>query len=81
MFTLCAIKRSVAGSLVFVTSTDTIALLSHTSTTAPWLTKLANAFLSGRLEERQAELARDAVNNLEQLGPTYIKLGQILSIR
>lgn len=27
------------------------------------------------------ELARDAVNNLERLGPTFIKLGQIMSIR
>lgn len=48
---------------------------------APWLTKLANAFIQGKLEERQAELARDAVDNLEKLGPTFIKLGQIMSIR
>jgi len=27
------------------------------------------------------ELARDAVDNLEKLGPTFIKLGQIMSIR
>ena len=47
----------------------------------PWLTKLANAFLSGQLEARQAALARDAVDNLEQLGPTFLKLAQILSIR
>ncbi|KAJ9520016.1 hypothetical protein QJQ45_029968, partial [Haematococcus lacustris] len=52
-----------------------------TAISAPWLTKLANAFLSGKLEERQAGLAADAVRNLEQLGPTFIKLGQILSIR
>lgn len=48
---------------------------------APWLTKMANAFLQGKLEERQAQLAADAVNNLERLGPTFIKLGQIMSIR
>jgi predicted unusual protein kinase regulating ubiquinone biosynthesis (AarF/ABC1/UbiB family) len=42
---------------------------------------MANAFLTGRLAERQAELARDAVDNLERLGPTFIKLGQIMSIR
>eukprot|EP00878_Enallax_costatus_P022842 GHUV01024272.1.p1 GENE.GHUV01024272.1~~GHUV01024272.1.p1 ORF type:complete len:684 (+),score=139.67 GHUV01024272.1:232-2283(+) len=48
---------------------------------APWLTKLANAVLTGRLQDRQAELARDAVDNLERLGPTFIKLGQIMSIR
>jgi hypothetical protein len=47
----------------------------------PWLTKLANAFISGQLEARQALLARDAVDNLEQLGPTFLKLAQILSIR
>jgi predicted unusual protein kinase regulating ubiquinone biosynthesis (AarF/ABC1/UbiB family) len=29
----------------------------------------------------QVELARDAVDNLEKLGPTFIKLGQIMSIR
>ncbi len=29
----------------------------------------------------QAALARDAVDNLERLGPTFIKLGQIMSIR
>ena len=27
------------------------------------------------------DLARDAVDNLEKLGPTFIKLGQIMSIR
>lgn len=48
---------------------------------APWLTKMANAFLTGKLEARQRELAADAVNNLEKLGPTFIKLGQIMSIR
>ncbi|GLI63329.1 hypothetical protein VaNZ11_006246 [Volvox africanus] len=48
---------------------------------APWLTKLANAVLSGRLDRDRAGLAREAVNNLERLGPTFIKLGQILSIR
>lgn len=28
-----------------------------------------------------AQLARDAVDNLQQLGPTFVKLGQIMSIR
>jgi hypothetical protein len=41
----------------------------------PWLTKLANAFISGKLEARQGALAKDAVENLERLGPTFIKLG------
>ncbi len=49
----------------------------------PWLTKLANGLIQGRLGEAsvQRALARDAVDNLERLGPTYIKLGQIMSIR
>jgi len=45
------------------------------------LTKLAYAVIQGKLEERQDQLAREAVNNMEKLGPTFIKLGQILSIR
>lgn len=51
---------------------------------APWLTKLANAALSGRLTTpgpTRVQLAREAVDNLEKLGPTYCKLGQIMSIR
>jgi hypothetical protein len=47
----------------------------------PWLTSLANAFLRGTLERDQRVIARKAVDNLEKLGPTFIKLGQILSIR
>lgn len=48
---------------------------------APWLTKLASAYLRGTLETDQGQLAKEAVNNLTRLGPTFIKLGQILSIR
>lgn len=48
---------------------------------APWLTKLAYAVIQGKLEVRQDQLAREAVSNMEKLGPTFIKLGQILSIR
>ena len=48
---------------------------------APWLTKLAYAVIQGKLEQNQDQLAREAVDNLEKLGPTFIKLGQILSIR
>ena len=48
---------------------------------APWLTRLATAVVRGTLERDRAGLARDAVDNLEKLGPTYVKLGQILSIR
>ncbi len=54
---------------------------SFAAISAPWLTKLANAVISGRLDRDRVGLARDAVDNLSRLGPTYIKLGQILSIR
>ncbi|GAB4820938.1 hypothetical protein N2152v2_007984 [Parachlorella kessleri] len=49
----------------------------------PWLTKLANNLIQGKLGDTKVQqaLARDAVNNLERLGPTFIKLGQIMSIR
>ena len=47
----------------------------------PWLTSLANSYLRGSLKKDEAQLARTAVDNLEKLGPTFIKLGQILSIR
>ena len=47
----------------------------------PWLTGLANSFLRGTLERDQRGIAKKAVDNLEKLGPTFIKLGQILSIR
>ncbi len=43
---------------------------------APWLTRLATAFLRGSIERDQVALARDAVENLSRLGPTWVKLGQ-----
>ena len=45
-------------------------------TAAPWLTQFANAFIRGRLQDpaTQAALARDAVDNLERLGPTFVSL-------
>ena len=50
---------------------------------APWLTQLVNTAIQGKLTNPQSQisLARNAVSNLEKLGPTFIKLGQILSIR
>ncbi len=47
----------------------------------PWISKLATAVIRGRLEQQQEQLAREAVQNLERLGPTFVKLGQVLSIR
>ena len=50
----------------------------------PWLTKVATMLLRGGAEEldRNAEeLARDARISIEELGPTFVKLGQMLSVR
>ena len=60
-----------------------ICVPTHPLLAAPWLASLANAVLTGRLMEPQQQqtLARSAVDNLQKLGPTFIKLGQILSIR
>ena len=46
---------------------------------APWLTRLATAFLRGSIDRDQVALARDAVANLSKLGPTWVKLGQVRS--
>ena len=47
----------------------------------PWLSRLATNVLRGRLEQEQVQLAKDAVKNFERLGATYIKIGQVLSVR
>ena len=62
-------------------SLDTVNPFCPTGIALPWLTSLANSFIRGSLRKDEADLARRAVDNLEQLGPTFIKLGQILSIR
>ena len=52
--------------------------------TVPFLTKLVAMLVRGGSEELQrneVELARDARINLEKLGPTYIKAGQMMSVR
>ena len=52
--------------------------------TVPFITRVAGLLISGgtdALEENSADLARDARVNLEKLGPTYIKMGQMLSVR
>lgn len=56
---------------------------SFVGISAPWLTRLANAFLQGRLtdEATQAALASDAVENFQRLGPTFVKIGQVASVR
>ena len=50
----------------------------------PFLTKVAAALLSGgpsALASKDAELAADARRSMEALGPTYIKIGQMMSVR
>lgn len=47
----------------------------------PFVTRFFFSLLNGRLIEDEADLARMAVDNLTELGPTFIKLGQLLSIR
>jgi len=50
----------------------------------PFLTKVAGYLIQGGTDElakHDAQLARDARVIMEKLGPTYIKLGQTLSVR
>ena len=52
--------------------------------TVPFITRVAGLLVSGgtdALEENAADLARDARENLEKLCPTYIKMGQMMSVR
>jgi len=50
----------------------------------PFMTRVASIGLSGGMEGLEREsgsLARDARIHMEELGPTYIKLGQMMSVR
>jgi predicted unusual protein kinase regulating ubiquinone biosynthesis (AarF/ABC1/UbiB family) len=50
----------------------------------PFLTKIAGAIITGgpsALAARDSELAADARRSMELLGPTYIKVGQMMSVR
>ena len=47
----------------------------------PFLFKFITSFASGRLGQNAAALAKDLRILFEKLGPTYVKLGQVLSIR
>ena len=52
--------------------------------TVPFITRVASLLIGGgtdALEENASELARDARINLEKLGPTYVKMGQMMSVR
>lgn len=47
----------------------------------PWIARAFGAAVTGRLTYEEANLAREAVDAMQTLGPTFIKLGQVLSIR
>lgn len=47
----------------------------------PFVTRFFYSLLNNRLSDDEEDLARTAVNNLTELGPTFVKLGQVLSIR
>lgn len=50
----------------------------------PFLTKMAALGIQGgaeALQDNGSELARDARNIFEKLGPTYVKMGQMMSVR
>ncbi|CAM9527254.1 unnamed protein product [Chrysoparadoxa australica] len=49
--------------------------------TVPFVTRVIKDYTSGSLVENERELARDLRIIIEKLGPTFIKLGQALSIR
>uniref|UniRef100_A0A6U3TXQ3 Protein kinase domain-containing protein n=1 Tax=Octactis speculum TaxID=3111310 RepID=A0A6U3TXQ3_9STRA len=50
----------------------------------PWLTRVATLLVRGGTDElllNDASLAREARIIMEKLGPTYVKLGQVMSVR
>ncbi|CAB1109481.1 unnamed protein product [Ectocarpus sp. CCAP 1310/34] len=51
------------------------------SVTVPFVTRVVRDYTSGNIMKNEAVLARDLRIVIEKLGPTFIKLGQALSIR
>ncbi|CAN0184444.1 unnamed protein product, partial [Ectocarpus sp. 4 AP-2014] len=51
------------------------------SVTVPFVTRVVRDYTSGNIMKNEAALARDLRIVIEKLGPTFIKLGQALSIR
>ncbi|CAM9697286.1 unnamed protein product, partial [Ectocarpus fasciculatus] len=51
------------------------------SVTVPFVTRVVRDYTSGNIMKNEAPLARDLRIVIEKLGPTFIKLGQALSIR
>jgi len=49
--------------------------------TAPLVTKVAGLWASNRLRRDDASLAKEVRKTLTNLGPTFVKFGQILSVR
>jgi aarF domain-containing kinase len=58
--------------------------LEFLSEAVPFLTKVASCLITGgtdALNENARELAKDARVSIEKLGPTYVKMGQMMSVR
>jgi len=51
------------------------------ATSSSFLFRFLTATVTGRYEQEEAQIAKDARIAMEKLGPTYVKLGQLLSIR
>ena len=54
------------------------------SVSVPFLTRVAALLVSGgtdALNDSASELARDARERIQKLGPTYVKMGQMMSVR
>mmetsp|Transcript_2976 Transcript_2976/g.5815 ORF Transcript_2976/g.5815 Transcript_2976/m.5815 type:complete len:874 (-) Transcript_2976:290-2911(-) len=54
------------------------------SVSVPFLTRVATLLVSGgadALQANSAGLAKDARERIEKLGPTYVKMGQMMSVR
>mmetsp|Transcript_25823 Transcript_25823/g.33862 ORF Transcript_25823/g.33862 Transcript_25823/m.33862 type:complete len:882 (-) Transcript_25823:116-2761(-) len=48
----------------------------------PLFTKVVSVYVrDGSLNKKEAELAKDAREVIEKLGPTYVKMGQMMSVR
>jgi len=53
-------------------------------TSVPFLTRVAGLLVTGgadALNANAGDLARDARERIEKLGPTYVKMGQMMSVR
>ena len=49
--------------------------------TVPFVARVGTSFSLGQLEKEEVSIARDLCNLLSALGPTFVKLGQLVSSR